>query len=465
VGESNAEWGALAEHDQTDAEQWDLYASLPEPGENPLLDAFCARKRITITGLRKLGAKLSADDTLAFGYSGGIKYRNMLNGQRWSSIGARFDELKVVPAGIEPTPVVLLAEGETDAARLADAYGVDVAVLPAGARAFGPKHADQLTSYQVVYVATDADEAGDAGADKVRTLVLQAQRFRPDGAKDWCALDALPPLPEPETRRTRIQFVGLGELVAGEIEPAVVLHDGVLIDNAVTVLAGHPGEGKTTLAQHQTFKAMQEGRTVIWLDWENGVRSYARRLQAVGAGFDLSREEIATLVEDHLLYAPFQQIAASPQGFELLAEAIELCAEPPIIVFDSLAKGLMQNGMSEDKNDDVTRWSVNLLLPAKAAGATVVVIDHVTKAADDKERYARGAGGKLSDVDGQWYVEAHSPFNRDVSGKLLLTNHKNREGVLAQRLAFSIGDGRGAIPILPISLDELDLEDPDAPSI
>lgn len=465
MGESNGAWGALAEHDQDDALAWDLYSPLPEPGENPLLDAFCERKRITIDGLRRLGARLSTDDTLAFGYSGGIKYRNMLNGQRWSSIGARFTQLHIIPAGIEPTPVVIVAEGETDAARLSAHYGVDVAVLPAGARAFSASHADQLREYPVVLVGTDADEAGDAGGQKVIDALLQAQRFRPEGGKDWCALDVLPPLPEAEPRRSRMQFVDLAETVAGEIEPAVVLHDGIIIENGVTVLAGHPGEGKTTLAQHQTMKAMQEGRTLIWLDWENGVRSYARRLQAVGSGLGLSRDEIADLVGERLLYAPFQQIAASPEGFELLAEVIDLCPEPPIIVFDSLAKGLMQNGMSEDSNDDVTRWAVSLLLPAKERGATVVVIDHVAKAATRSEPYARGAGGKLADVDGQWYVEAHEPFSRDHKGKLLLTNHKNREGVLAQRLAFSIGDGQGAIPIEPIGLDQLEDIDPDAPNI
>ena len=117
MGDSNADWGALSSHDDGMAEAWDGYSRLPEPGENPLLDAFVEAKRITIASLVRLGARMADGDVLAFAYDSGIKYRDIVTGKRWNWTGSTFKALKLV-RGEGSSERIIVAEGETDAARL-----------------------------------------------------------------------------------------------------------------------------------------------------------------------------------------------------------------------------------------------------------------------------------------------------------------------------------------------------------
>ena len=136
----------------------------PITGQHDVLDAFVARKHISIASLVRLGGRLSDHTVLAFAFPGGVKYRDMLTGRRWNTAGATFTELKIIPAGAKPTERVLVCEGETDAARLSELYPVDVAVMPAGAMAFQASYVEQLRSYRLVLIALDNDAAGDKGA-------------------------------------------------------------------------------------------------------------------------------------------------------------------------------------------------------------------------------------------------------------------------------------------------------------
>lgn len=200
---SNAEWGHLAEHDSAIAAAWDSYERLPDPGSNAALDALCERKGITINALVRQGARMSDDTTLAFAYDQGVKFRDVVTGRRWSLFGSEFPTLKVVRAGTEPTPQVFVVEGETDGARISDAYEVDVAIMPAGARYFPERYADQLREYDVVIVGLDNDDAGQDGTDKATTQLANAMPYPPPAAyKDWCEV---PPDELPETLPTQVQ--------------------------------------------------------------------------------------------------------------------------------------------------------------------------------------------------------------------------------------------------------------------
>jgi hypothetical protein len=96
VGDSDGDWGSLAEHDDGLAAIWDSYARLPDAGENDALDSFCEAKHIDIPSLVRLGAKLSTPTVLAFAFPTGIKYRNMEDGSRWSQAPAGWNKLKIV---------------------------------------------------------------------------------------------------------------------------------------------------------------------------------------------------------------------------------------------------------------------------------------------------------------------------------------------------------------------------------
>lgn len=204
---SNEEWGALAEVDQELANLWDSYDPLPEPEQNPAFDSFCTGKRITAQNLMRIPTKMYGGDTLVYGYDEGLKYRRISDGRRWASSGAEFNRCKIVrgtPSFVgsvreDSVSLCLVSESETDAARLIALYSqCDVAILPAGAKHVSSAMIKQLEAYDGVFVATDNDEAGEAGARKILDAVPRSLRFQPpNDFKDWCETpdDQAPDLP------------------------------------------------------------------------------------------------------------------------------------------------------------------------------------------------------------------------------------------------------------------------------
>lgn len=241
----------------------------------------------------------------------------------------------------------------------------------------------------------------------------------------------------------------LGDIAAGGI-PDPPQHSPRLYVNRVHWYSGHPGHGKTTLAAADAVAHMETGAHVVWLDFEAGKRQTVARLLAAGATVDQLREQF------HLAVSP--PMAADPDGFAPLAAALE---EWPgaLVVFDSASKALSGAGIEENDPAGNTRWTASVILPAREAGATVVVIDHVQKGATRTTPYPRGAGSKLADTDVAWYVEATERFDREKSGRVELTRHKDREGLLPERLAYTVGDGAGKLPVVQVDAETEETQD------
>lgn len=199
MGNSNSEWGELAAFSSAMAEVADGFSPLPEPGQNAALDALCKRKNLTVNDLVRVGARMKDNITLAFLYGTGIKYRQLTDDKRWAHFGSEFPHMKIVPSQGGNHDTILIAEGETDGAKLSSLYDADVAILPAGARRWTDGYAAQLQDYQLVLVALDNDEAGREGTAKVRMSVPNAVPFPPpESYNDWCAIEdesLFPPLP------------------------------------------------------------------------------------------------------------------------------------------------------------------------------------------------------------------------------------------------------------------------------
>lgn len=220
MGGSNEEWGGLNTDETRDA--WDSFQPLPPEGSSAVLDSFCRRKNIHVADLVRVGARLSGPTVLAFAFPGGLKFRNMVTDERWNYVGSDFHELKIIHGSTntgDASTSVIVCEGETDAARLSGHYSSDVAVLPVGATTLKPRYVEQLLAYDTVYVATDADAAGDKGAEGILRALAESQtravRFRPD-AGDWCDMDTLPDLPPDPPKPTPV-LVPAGQLLSMDV--------------------------------------------------------------------------------------------------------------------------------------------------------------------------------------------------------------------------------------------------------
>jgi AAA domain len=235
-----------------------------------------------------------------------------------------------------------------------------------------------------------------------------------------------------------IEFQDLAPLVEGGCKPPPQLVERLVVEDQVHWFSGHPEQGKSTIALWIALQAMKEGRHVIWLDWEAGVLPTAARLAALNAP--------PSLLSTHFHYAGDPRLSPDASGLAELRQALETWPGA-LVVFDSASKALSLAGLDENNPTEVTRWTTELVMPLRALGATVLVIDHVSKNATKYVPYARGAGSKLADTEVAWYVESVEPFSRTQIGKVRLTKHKDRSGVLPGEVWLRVGDAQGGLPI------------------
>lgn len=403
MGESNDTWGELAETNRELAAMWDGYKRLPEEGENVVLDAFCKRKNITIASLVRTGARLVDDTTLAFGFSGGIKYRELVTDKRWNSFGAEFDRLKLVRHGGTPTAVCLVAEGETDAARLALHYDADVAILPAGARRFIQSFADQLKDYEIVCVGLDNDEAGKHGTAKIMEFLPQAVPFHPPEGNDWCELDTgrFPELPT-EVERDEPRIIVNARDLLELPEPSVVSY----YENALLPVGG-------LMMLHGWAKSFKTFA---------GIDLIAMLAQSQPwAGFEPTEEPVKGLVIQYELPWPFyrqrvlqlQAAATDPEAFGENFLSYSPLSRPKLMAGntkseDFVLKACVDAGVQVVLLDPVRRATGTIDMNAEAEvrkmlaffermndyGITVIATHHDNKTA------GRGGGGDPTDMTG-----------------------------------------------------------------
>jgi hypothetical protein len=229
--------------------------------------AFCESKHITFEALEALGARVAVRPggrvELAFAGDNGagaitaIKYRSVGGTSHDSTAEQPSTWLRPIVIGKRDSLDWVVAEGETDAARLYDLVG-DVAaiiVLPAGARTFRREWGYLIPRGATVALAHDADEHGDAGAEKAAKLIGgRTVRLRPplEGG-DWCDWtggrdDVLALLRGP--RRPRFEFARLDDFLAHpypKAEPLLGQPGAIFLAvGSLLMVYGPDGSGKTT---------------------------------------------------------------------------------------------------------------------------------------------------------------------------------------------------------------------------
>ena len=194
---------------------------------------------------------------------------------------------------------------------------------------------------------------------------------------------------------------------------------GLIYEGRVHSIYGESESGKSWIAQIATAECLKNDKKVIYIDFESDAIDIVNRLKALGVSranllqyFTYIRPEGARDSDD-----PYWQAILEPKSATL-------------IVIDGVTESLTMWGGESKDNDAITRWM--RIFPrtvATASGAAVVLIDHITKNAETRGRFAIGGQAKLATIDGAAYlVEPLEALAPGRIGTLTVRVTKDRPG-------------------------------------
>jgi hypothetical protein len=262
------------------------------------------------------------------------------------------------------------------------------------------------------------------GLTETYTAPREAVPYRIKAAGDDETIET----PRPPSRPVRFERIDLGEPIESGIEPPEMLVSDELYAGRVHCIYSAGGTGKTFKALQLVKKVIDQGKPVLLLDLENGVRIISERLRDLGAEADQVRR--------HLYYYPFPSMPLSDVAsaeFEELLEDIK----PALVVVDSWINCISAAGLDENSSTDIARWTDAYPQRARVRGVAVLLLDHVPKEGNT----ARGSGRKLDYVDAMWELRNPQRFDRETVGRIDMHLRKDREGWLPKHLTFSVGAG------------------------
>lgn len=231
--------------------------------------------------------------------------------------------------------------------------------------------------------------------------------------------------PEPEEVTGLSGWADLDEIAAGGIEPTPQLVMGEIYAGRVHLVHSKPGVGKTLWALLKSKELLDAGRTVMYLDAENGPSMVIPRGRTLG---------ISSF--RNFKYNPSPEPNLSPQWVADFLHDVDRM-RPNVVFIDSFADFLAGCGLDENSSMDVTLFYSKILKPLRDRGVAVVILDHEPW---ESRGHARGSTAKLAKMDVEWEMRQTQFFNQNLVGELALNLKKDRTAEFKDRtIKYSVG--------------------------
>jgi AAA domain len=221
--------------------------------------------------------------------------------------------------------------------------------------------------------------------------------------------------------------------ISGALPPERPSVAGIVYPGRTHIWSGEPESLKSLLALILAHHEIRAGRSVLYIDYENGAREVLARLHALGlcdeeidAGFIyLEPTEPITSVYRDVVNPNGTTTAVAADVERLITER-----QPSLVVIDGYTASLGLHGLDPDRGIDIETHTREVLRPLRASGAAVVLIDHLPKDANKRGRFSIGSERKVGSADVHLGFTVAQPFGRGRSALLRLRVHKDRPGHL-----------------------------------
>lgn len=178
------------------------------------------------------------------------------------------------------------------------------------------------------------------------------------------------------------------------------------------------GTGKTLIALDAARWFAENGEDVLFIDYEDTGNTAATRLRLLGTSKQAADRIIYVSGSGHL-NEKFQAVTRRKWG---------------LVIIDSVDESLISvTGDTNSPNDNgaVKLWNHQFVFPFLSAGATVLMIDHMSKGKDVSKVHARGASAKKDILTGaQLFLDQIHPIAPGKNGTLRARVEKDRPGGL-----------------------------------
>ena len=130
-----------------------------------------------------------------------------------------------------------------------------------------------------------------------------------------------------------------------------------------------------------------------------------------------------------------------------VAEAQQWLADAPSPEFSLVVIDAAESSGCASDVSDVNPWIRKMVEPWRSTGAGVLCVDHQPKRSEGRPDGPIGSQRKLAAVDGAALAISGMPWTKRKGGKIILTNHKDRDGDLTapnhQAVAVIVGTWSG----------------------
>jgi hypothetical protein len=306
-----------------------------------------------------------------------------------------------------------------------------------------PLEQDETYDKARFYVTYRADEfVGDTIDEKVQSFFAAlGQEQLNDQYEDWFAQQAASIEAAAQREEKKAQEEDswtprslLEAKHAGPPPPPDVFQreDGpmMLYTGKLNYMYGPPESGKSWGAQLATTQEASRGHKVLYLDFENDVRSFVERIVSL----DLDERHYSNIV----YVAPDRPINLVDMNVDVGMKSrrerfVSLLKHGySLVVVDGVSNAMNLLGKDPLGHNDTVQFEVEFLrVLIQMTGAALVCIDHAPKNTEKPSPF--GAQHKLAQVTGATYhFKIVKPFGRGMEGRAKITVQKDKPGYLRQ---------------------------------